>query len=419
MKKQHLLWLGFLSAIVPVSTYATNGYFVHGNGIQSQGTAGVGIALFQDALTGANNPAGISWVGNRADIGATLFNPDRRADITGNGYGANGHYNGNGKRYFVLPELALVQRLDNVPVSVGLALYGNGGLNTGYKNNPYAAFGNRGPAGVNLAQLFFTPSVSWQYADNQSIGIAANVLYQRFSATGIQGFAPFSQDGTALSDNKSDSSTGVGGRIGWSGKFANKLTLGATYASKIDASKLHKYRGLFADAGQFDVPANYGVGLAYQPVQPLTLAADVQRIQYSDVASVHHRFDANQLLAGNLFGTANGPGFGWKDVTVYKLGATYALNPQLTLRGGYSHATQPIPNDQTFLNVLAPGVIQDHASVGATWAIDPHQEVSVAYTHGFNKKVKGSGSIPVAFGGGEANIQLQENIVGLAYGLKY
>jgi long-chain fatty acid transport protein len=32
--------------------------------------------------------------------------------------------------------------------------------------------------------------------------------------------------------------------------------------------------------------------------------------------------------------------------------------------------------------------------------------------------VNGNGSIPPNFGGGEANIQLQENMIGIAYGRK-
>ncbi len=46
---------------------------MHGYGIKAQGNAGALVAHFQDALTIANNPAGLSWVGSRIDIGATTF----------------------------------------------------------------------------------------------------------------------------------------------------------------------------------------------------------------------------------------------------------------------------------------------------------------------------------------------------------
>lgn len=418
MAKFHLLTLGVVSTVWSVHASATNGYFVHANSVASQGNAGVSIALFQDALGATSNPSAVSWLGNRVDVGATLFNPDRESEIKGNLYGADGHYSGNGKKYFVLPEAGITHQLNN-DISVGLAVYGHGGMNTSYKQNPFAAFGNTGTAGVDLAQVFVTPTISWKYADNQAIGLSANLLYQRFAATGIKGFGAFSEDPNAISDNKHDSSTGIGAKVGWSAQLADNLTLGATYASKIKATKFDKYKGLFADQGLFDVPANYGVGIAYKPVPQLTLAADVQRIEYSDVDSVGNRFDISKVASGKLFGSSGGPGFGWDDVTVYKVGATYALNPQVTLRAGYSHVDQPIAADQTFLNILAPGVIEDHASIGATWAIQPNQSLSVAYTHGFKHKVNGNGSIPAAFGGGEANLQMQQDIFGLSYGWKY
>lgn len=152
--------------------------------------------------------------------------------------------------------------------------------------------------------------------------------------------------------------------------------------------------------------------MAWKATSALTLAADWQCIEYSDIKSV------GGALNNNLFGSANGPGFGWKDVDVIKLGVAYDVS-DWTLRAGYSHASQPIPKDQTFLNILAPGVIQDHVSLGATWRQGKSGELSLAYTHGFKKTVNGSGSIPAGYGGGEANIHLAEDILGIAYGWKF
>jgi long-chain fatty acid transport protein len=177
-----------------------------------------------------------------------------------------------------------------------------------------------------------------------------------------------------------------------------------------------KYKGLFAEDGGFDIPANYGIGVAWQASSALTLALDAQRIEYSDIKSVGTPIST--LFSGNLFGSSNGPGFGWKDVTVAKLGVSYEWR-DWTWRAGYSHASQPISADQTFLNILAPGVIQDHLSLGATWNLGKDGELSLAYTHGFKKTVKGSGSIPAAYGGGEADIHLSEDILGIAYGWKF
>ncbi len=42
----------------PLAALATNGYFAHGYGVRSVGVAGVSIALPQDGLVAASNPAG-------------------------------------------------------------------------------------------------------------------------------------------------------------------------------------------------------------------------------------------------------------------------------------------------------------------------------------------------------------------------
>ena len=238
-----------------------------------------------------------------------------------------------------------------------------------------------------------------------------NVLKQKV-------LAGFSVDGDKLSNKGKDSATGVGVRVGWAGKFLDeRLTLGANYASKIDADRFDQYSGLFAEQGDFDVPESYGIGAAYQLTAKLNVAADVERINYSDVGSVGHAI--NPLFQGHAFGSDQGPGFGWNDINVYKVAASYQVHPKLTLRAGYSHNDQPISSDQTFLNILAPGVVQDHLSVGTTWNVDAHQELSIAYTHALEKEVKGNQSIPANFGGGEANLTMSQNILGLAYGYKF
>lgn len=100
----------------------------------------------------------------------------------------------------------------------------------------------------------------------------------------------------------------AGASVSATGKLTNDLTLGATWASKTKSGKLEKYKGLFAEEGGFDIPANYGVGLAWAPTPALILAADIKRIEYSDVKAVANPI--GNLFTGNAFGTANGPGMG-------------------------------------------------------------------------------------------------------------
>ncbi|MBC7752463.1 MAG: outer membrane protein transport protein [Candidatus Saccharibacteria bacterium] len=416
------LSLGVAFALFSLNAaHATSGYFASGYGINNEAVAGVGAALPQDALTIAINPAGLTQLGHQLNIGLDVFAPDRSANIIGNAFGPDANYDGNGVKTFYIPNIGYSHPL-NDDVTLGIAAYGNGGMNTNYKVNPYGRFGATGTAGVNLEQLFISPAVGWKINDHNSIGIAANIVYQRFNAKGISVFGGFSQDPSHISNNGNDDSYGVGARIGWIGKFNDYLSLGASYQTKTRMSKFDQYAGLFADNGRFDVPENYTLGFAVKPLNNLTIGFDWQRILYSDVAAVGNSFGA--LLQGKPLGAKDGSGFGWQDVDVYKLGAVWQATPQLTLRGGFSINQQPIPQSETFLNILAPATIEKHLTLGASWAINAKDDISASYTHAFDQKVNGANSIPVGFphsgfGGGNANIQLQENSYGVAWNHKF
>lgn len=425
MKKRKIaLSLLIAGGLVSPLAQATNGYFAIGYGVKTEGMGGAGIALPQDSLAAANNPAGMVLVGDRADVGLTLFRPNRDATISGNNLGPagsmNGTYSGNGRSNFLIPDVGY-NKMINPNMSLGVSIYGNGGMNTQYNNNPFAPLGGQGAAGVNLAQLFVAPTWSMKVNESNSIGVSLNLVYQTFSAQGLQPFAcptvalcgnnPVPSASPAnVTNNGTDSSTGVGIRLGWNGQVTDMVSLGATYQPKTKMSKFSKYAGLFADGGSFDIPASYGAGIAVKANQQTTVAFDLEKIAYSGVSSVGNS-PANMAVA--QFGAAGGPGFGWQDMTVYKLGVAYAYSSDLTLRAGFNHNSQQIGTNAAFLNILAPGVVQNHLTLGSTWKMADKSELSVAYIHAFSQTVTG----PIAgFGGGTVSIRMHEDSIGVMYG---
>lgn len=416
--RKFLLAAATAAVLVPCTAFATVGYFAHGYGIKAKSMGGVGIALPQDGLAAASNPAGIAWVGNRIDFGADWFTPDRGSEITGNGAGLNGTYDGNDTASFLIPEFGY-NRVISPSLTFGVAVYGNGGMNTDYKTNPFTAIGGTGSAGVDLIQLFVAPTLAWKRG-NHAFGASLNLAYQRFKAEGLQPFdnPGFSSSPGSVTNNGYDDSTGFGVRVGWTGQVSPAVTLGATYQTKTKMGEFDKYKGLFAEQGGFDIPENYGAGIAVKTTPKLTVAADVERINYGDVASVGNKVDCLFVGACQL-GAANGAGFGWQNTTVYKIGFAYEMKPGTTLRGGYVTLKQPIPASQTFFNILAPGVVQDHLTLGLTLAMSRTSELSFMYMHAFEKKVDGSASIPGILAGGEANLRMSQDSLGVAYGWTY
>ncbi len=394
---------------------ATDGYFSDGYGMKASGMAGVSIALPQDALAAANNPAGMVMIGDRLDLGVAWFRPTRGADIVGNGAGLNGSYNGNATQNFIIPEFGYNKMLSS-DMSAGVSVYGNGGMNTRYQTSPFAAWGVTGPTGINLEQLFIAPSFAMKVNKRNALGVSLVFAQQHFGATGLQPFIPMSSTPSNVTDRGNDATTGWGLRLGWTGQVSDSVTVGATYASKIKG-KFSDYSGLFADHGEFDIPENYGLGIAVKATPQLTVVADVKQINYNKIGSVGNPIAS--LFSGVPLGATNGPGFGWGNATVYKLGVSYAYSKDLTLRAGFSYNKQPIPANQTFFNILAPGVVENHLTLGMTWTLANRNELSIAYMHAFNASVAGSNSIAPSMGGGNANLHMYQDSLGIAYGIKF
>jgi len=408
--KTRFLVTAIAAALASAPAFATNGYFAHGWGAKSDGMAGAGSVLSKEALVGASNPASLSLAGDRVDFGLQLFLPDRSAIVNTGGGAVN--YSLNEDEYFVIPEFGYSKRLNEV-VTAGLLVYGNGGMNTQSNAPIYSLAGVK--TGVDLSQLFIAPTVSWDINEANSIGVGLNLAYQRISVYGIDMFGAFgySSDPANLSGRGYSDSYGIGANIGWTGKVNDKLTLGAAYRTRTYMSEFEKYKGLFAEQGDFDIPASANLGLAFRATPALSIAFDIQHILYGDVKSIAN--PNNNVVGNTQLGNDDGKGYGWDDMTVFKLGFEYQAKDNLVLRAGVSHGDQPIGADDTDFNVTAPAVVEDHLTLGFTYTLKDGDEVTGYYMHAFDNSISGSGT-----GGGSfaSKLQMVEDAIGVTYSWK-
>ena len=267
--------------------------------------------------------------------------------------------------------------------------------------------------GVDLMQVIFAPTVAYKVHPNHSFGISPLIGYQRFKAEGLQGFAAYSEDKNNLTNRGYDDASGLGVRIGWMGKISDAVTLGAAYSSKIYMTPFEKYKGLFANQGDFDIPENYNVGIAIKILQPLLFAMDYQRINYTSVASVSNPSTNGGATIANTLGGDGDRGFGWSDVNVWKFGLQYQATDKLALRAGYNHTDNPISARDVTFNIISPGVVTDHYTAGLTYKIGKSSELTIAYMHAASNSVTGS-SLFNDFGvaAGNERISMSQNSFG-------
>ena len=429
------------AAFAPGLALATDGYYADGYGLKGKGRAGTGTAMATDAFGGANNPASMAFVGNRFDIGLDLFSPRREAARTGSNIGIDGQADSD-SNYFLIPEIGY-NKMINPNLSLGISVYGNGGMNTDYSGGqipaasacagfnpapgPYNLLCGNGSLGVDFMQLFIAPTLAYKFTPNHAFGISPIIGYQRFKAEGLQAFAGFSTSPANLTNQGYDAAWGYGARIGWFGQLSDTVSVGVAYSTKIYMQNFDKYKGLFAEQGGFDAPESYSVGIAFKATPKLTVLADYRRINYNDIPSVGNpSASVVQCAGGNsafCLGGNSGAGFGWQNVNVYKLGFEYQYNAEWMLRAGYSHNNNPIGAQDVTFNILAPGVIEDHATLGFTYKTKSGGELTMAYMHGFNNSVTGSSLFNNFVGPGQSagteTIKMYQDSIGIAYGWKF
>lgn len=397
-----LLVSALILATAPAA-YATNGLAPTGLGQVHKAMGGAAVGNPQNSTTMMTNPAAASFVESGFDIGAEIFKPNRtvKSKITGT------KYEGDGVSAFFIPETAYVRNNGNL--AFGISAYGNGGMNTEFPTSPNfgpAAFNSPTPSiktGIDLKQIFISPTISKKLNSNHSVGLSINLVAQQFQSKGIAGVSGNSSNPAKFSDQGKSNATGVGATIGWMGKMSDKVTMGASYRLKTKMGKFKKYAGLFPDQGRMDVPAALTIGISAKIFPRTTVAADIQKIYYSKTHAI-----GNKSNNGKQFGESNGPGFGWDDQTVIKLGVKHQKTPRLALMAGYNEGSSPVGPEDTFFGALTPAVTEEHLSLGFEYKLSKSSALVGSYTHSFGNEVKGDATQPF-------DLHMDQDAAGIGY----
>jgi long-chain fatty acid transport protein len=410
MKNRKLLKTISVSTLLCASSaFAVNGAYDYGFSEITRGMAGAGSALPQDTLIAAINPAGMVDVGKRVDIGAILYFPTMSYDASAipnpsqvsSVAAAPGRYYSS-EKHFLLPDFGMNFPIDRKS-AFGVSMYSLGGFGTKFRTNNSAYANIAPPAGPvvpvagplgdgtllsDLKQAATALTYSRHFLNARSSwGISLLMGFQMFRNAGANGLASLSAHSSNLSGKGTDYSAGVGTRLGFLFNVLPTLDLSASYQPKVYMSKFHRYKGLFPNGGEFDYPAFGNIGLAWHVESNVVLAADVEKIWFTDISNYGHSH--NSILPGGTcpanqstcLGGSNGAGFGWSDDVIYKLGLQWAATAKTTLRAGFQHGQRVLNSLYATENMITPGgVIRNLFSAGITEKISKKDFINGAFT---------------------------------------
>lgn len=406
--------LGLLT--VSSAAWSTLGIFEHGNGIKSMGMGGLSYAIGEEVTTLSVNPAHALHLGTRYDLGVHVFNPMSDVSFTGNAAAPDSRHRNDGRRYFAVPQGGFTRALSE-NLGLGMTAYA-AGLGPDYPRNPYARFGGTPRGSLFLNSAGVATALAWRVHPRHVIGASLNLGYQTLSIEGLGFLAAASGSPAHVSNQGKDGAFNVGASLGWRGELAPGLTAALAYRSKSWTQKHREYQGLLPDGGRLELPAIWGAGLAYAATPDITLGFDFQRYQYSSEPGFGNRLSALAPQDGRLLGDEHGPGFGFANQNVYKLGVAWKAAPTLTLRAGYLDATQIMQPSETLFGMFGPATSQEHYTAGFTW-LRTHWEVSGFAAYSPFQEVHGRNSIPAAFGGGEASVGYDGVSIGVSFGRRF
>lgn len=414
-----------MAVALPEVALATNGTLLIGTG-RHRALGGAGVAMPLDATSQLVNPASATELGTRVDLGAMLFVPKRQACTR-----AVPECTKSGANLFFLPSMGGTYKF-NRKISLGFAAAGVGGGSTRYKRGIFTSgepASEIGSTGADLKQMIIAMTMAYRVNKSFSIGVSPLMGIQQFRAYGLQTFQTtgISNDIENITNRGNDWSYGGGIRLGALTRFfKDRLILGASYTSRIYMTKFDKYRGLFTEDGDFDMPEQFTVGLALKPINKLALVFDVTRVYFNDIPALGNSINnsvgtsTDPTTTGKL-GARDGGGFGWDDQWIYKGGLSYEWNKKLTLRTGVNYGKAPVPEDDNLLpGAIAPVTTEWHAALGFSYALNRTSEVSVGYVHAFKNTLSNfdDGEFPISPGGG-AEISMVQNSIDVNYSLRF
>lgn len=394
--------------------FATNGMNMEGYGPIATGMGGASMAYDNGAAAIVNNPATLGLMAsgtNRIDIAVGGLHPDVTARMAGMPDAKSG-----GDAYY-MPALGWVAKTGKF--SYGVGVFSQGGMGTEYAAGTFMSAGSPGDTRSELGVGRLIAPLAYEVSPDFSVGgsldfvwatldlkMAASTAMLGGMATGgsgaLYGAMPslmgmnWARVDFSDSNDFSGAAKGYGwaGNVGFTYRVAPGVTVGGVYHSKTSLSDL-KTSGsgasmtagmnggaaMFSDSGKISVrdfqwPETYAVGVSYQVMPQLQLAADIKHIGWSKVMKNFKMTYDSGGMGGSVDFTMQQE---WKDQTVLQLGATYMVNEQLALRAGYNGSRNPIPD--TYLNALFPAIVKDHYTFGVGYAFSKTADLNGSFTY--------------------------------------
>jgi long-chain fatty acid transport protein len=364
-------------ALLSGTAASAGGYQVTLAGIKNNGMGGVGVGLSLDQAAMFYNPGALAMVRDRGvhlGANATLARQAFRAE------------NGSAQRELqnnVTTPFSLFAGFGPAEgkFRAGIAVYTPFGNRLQYANGWEGRFAL---TEIDLKAIYVQPTFSYAITDNLSVGAGLMVL--ALGSVNLKRDIP-AQDANGNYGSielDGDAERKIGFNAGIFFKPSEKLSVGVSYRSKIDAVVEGgdvTFTGLSATAApnfqakkfgaKLPLPATTTVGIGIMPTEKLTIGLDVNYVEWSAYRTLDFTFDAPV----NGVTSTTSRRF-YEDALTFRLGGQYQVTSGLTVRAGGSYDNSPVKDG--FLTPETPDANRVTGTLGASYKFGEHFGVDLS-----------------------------------------
>lgn len=373
--KIRIVLLSFLLLFFATTSYALNGTRLIGTGttVRSMGGATVGLPL--DSTIVLNNPAGMSVLDGRFDVGLSYLGFEAKHEA---------HSNAG----LILRDRETLESDTPPPIVpfVGMILPINDKLKFGFATSTagvgvdYERSVYNNVLFLNYAATKYVPAVSYKVNDFLSLGAGLNLHYATLDYELALTTEPAHNDGVAY---------GYGAVFGAFMNFTDYLSAGIAYETKQIFGDFKYNTTSGQDKLEFNLPQSVSVGFGVKPSKTIRFAFDIVWIDWPQTLGKNKpRYTKNS--SGSTAWNAD-----WKEQWVFKLGMEYDLTKELRLRAGYNYGKRPTRSSSPFENIALPAIQEKHYTAGAGYDITKNLALNVGFL--YSPKTTFSSSNSAAF----------------------
>jgi len=385
MRKELVLVSSVAAAVLGTSSISYGaGFKIAEQGAKAMAMSNAFAAQADDPSALAFNPAGIAFLkGSQVQLGSTtILVPQTEFNGTTRLSGTTPVAEKANRDIFIAPTLYATTSLESLPLSFGLGI------------NSFHPLAKRWDASsefrdsiqeISIKPINFQPTVAYRF-DDLKLSVAGGVdityaqvsmqkmAYKQLPVSPLLG--PLSGTYQELGSLGADATAvGYGYNFGIQWKPLSNLSFGAAYRSEIklelegdatflrtgpNAAALGLVTSKLKATASTDItlPDAITLGVAWKPIEKLTLEFDAERTGWSSYNKLELKFNAPMTAFNGIPDAKN-----WEDVWAYRLGAQYSVTPKFDLRAGYAYDTSPVP-DST-LSPELPDADRHNFSIGS------------------------------------------------------